>query len=72
MLDLWEQPGKREFQRKCSYCSLGWMSTSVRARGRIYIYKMQSSFGSRKKLLMTMEKLFTRYSSILCADKRQD
>ena len=34
------------------------------------IYKMKSSFRGRNKLLMTMEKLSTRHSSLMYADKR--
>lgn len=35
-----------------------------------YIYVMKSSFRSRNELLMAMEKLSTRDSSLVCADKR--
>lgn len=34
------------------------------------IYKMKSSFRRRNDLLMAMEKLSTRHSSLMCADKR--
>lgn len=34
------------------------------------IYKIKSNFRRRNELLMAMEKLSTRHSSLMCADKR--
>lgn len=46
------------------------MDGHLREGNRQDIYKVKSSFRRRNELLMAMENLSTRHSSLMCADKR--